>query len=631
MPSERDEGEIREITDALEHDMSDMVTTAKGRYQLYSMIETPALPEHMTRFGQVDVPSPMLIHAASSLRADMMMNPTEVTATPLGAGPNGEVTRAHRDKADNLEKVGAILWGRLNDGREIDASTIWHQLVSPYGAMILHCTDVEMPQEPESDAEYKKAMDEWERARFNWWVETPDPLTTFFPVNGLARTPVIAARRYTQLVMETEKLYSRRRGEYRSADLRMNEYGRFDFVPISDDSQVTESRYVSGKGIFEVCEMLWLDDGQNIYHVALNKVPRGRKPGSAGGVIVSKTPNLTGGCSVIIVPGNPVPLRAAVDHFEPFLWPLMQVIKNINRIRSMRATTSQNITHPQSHMPLSPEVIKARGDAGVTGLPDPLTWEEGFAATPYTWAEAKAWPTGTDQDMDKLEQSFWQELPRYLPSTLELLDPQVLSQSTATAFLNVVESTIRRLGPMTALYDRGIAETLKKVFYSIRHHYKDDYWYFAEGGEMYGQGKSLTRGAAFKLGPDDLDFPFTLRVTTRSMTQAQAHAQFQAWAEKYAAGISTREEGLDAANYTDKAAQIKALAIDSAVEELTPWIDLNAKVAAVERIRLRSGILIPLEQDPMQQQPQSTAPNDGYTMNAPNVGALVGGSSGVAL
>jgi hypothetical protein len=603
---------------------------AKGRYSLYSMTDVPKLPEHMTRFGQVDVPSPMLIHAASSLRADLMMNPTEVTVLPLGRGPSGSVTREDQVLADNLEKSGAILWGRINDGREIDGETIWHQLVSPYGALITHCLGVETPDEPENEAEYKRAMSEWARTRFNWWVETPDPLTCCFPVGGMARTPAIAGRHYTQTVMETAKLYSGRRGEYRDAALRMDDYGKWDFVPVGDDSEVWESHWTSGKGIFETCEMLWLDDGDFIYHVALNKVPKGRKAGSGGGIIVSKTPNLTGGVSMTLVPGNPVPLRLPEDHFEPFLWPLMQTIKNINRIRSMRATTSQNITHPQSHIPLSPEVIKARGDAGVTGLPDPLTWEEGFSATPYTWGEAKAWPSGTDQDMDKLESSFWQEMPRYLPSTLELLDPQVLSQSTATAFLNVVESTIRRLGPMTALRDRGIAEVLKKVFYSIRHHYKDDYWYFAEGGERYGRGQSLERGAAFKIGPDDLDFPFTMRVTTHSMTQAQAHAQFQAWAEKFAAGIATRSEGIDAANYTDKQAQIKALAIDAAVEELTPWIDLNAKTAAVEEIKLESGILIPLEADPMMQQqaPQATAPNDGYTMNAPNVGQLVGGSNG---
>src|SRR5262245_37525101 len=145
--SDKLEGEIREIVGQMEADMSPMIAQAKARYDLYSMRQKADLPEHMTRFGEVDVPTPMLIHAASSLRADIMMNPTEVTVVPLGRGTRGSVTDDDRIKADNLEKASAVLWSKLDEGRELDLETIWHQLVSPYGVEIVHCTQVEVPEQ----------------------------------------------------------------------------------------------------------------------------------------------------------------------------------------------------------------------------------------------------------------------------------------------------------------------------------------------------------------------------------------------------------------------------------------------------------------------------------------------------
>lgn len=635
--SSRGYTEINDLVRTLEASFEQLRREALSRYELYAMRQPVKLPTDVTRLGQVDVLSPLLEHAAMTLRADMILNPTEFTVVPTGRGRDGAVPHADSVKADVLEKGSAVIWNKLNHGRAVDLEVVWHQLLSPFGVMILHCNELAAPDQGKmSDRDYAKVADSWEKTRFPWTVETPDPLTCFWPVRG-ARRPVLFARRYKQLAIDTKRIYGHRPNtEFADGSLDVDTSGRWIWV--SDAHRDDAPVQLRGSVEVEEHDMLWLDDGETIYHVAMNL-----RDNKDDGIVVWSGKNLTGSVTAFVVPGYQTPLREPHDRFLPFLHPLMQTVLNLNRIRTLRATISQNQSHPKSYQPMPPDIIKARMDAGLPPMPDPIVWEDGV--TPNTWAKLESVPTQPDPDLDKLEASLLQDIPRFLPTTTETIDTAVLRATTATAILHLSETVQRRLNEMTATYDVGIADLTRSVIKSIPE-YGADFSVYATGAEIV-HGKSLAAGDGFSLTPTTVDFPHELIVMTSRKGQAQVHAAFQAWLEQYQAGVATFEDGLDAAGFNDKQGQLLKLTEEALLRETTPVAQMQALAAARQRIRLRSGIDLPLGEtglDPNAQPaatPQMPTPSatggtpgqytNGNMMSAPNVPGPQGGSSSSAV
>ncbi len=143
----RSYSEIYDLVTTLEQQFDTLRQEALGRYELYAMRVRPELAKDVTRLGQVDVLSPLLVHAAQTLRADMILNPTEFTVVPTGRGRDGAVPHADEVNADIMEKGTAIMWNKMNHGRAVDYETVWHQLLSPYGIMVLHCNELTPPDQ----------------------------------------------------------------------------------------------------------------------------------------------------------------------------------------------------------------------------------------------------------------------------------------------------------------------------------------------------------------------------------------------------------------------------------------------------------------------------------------------------
>ena len=616
--------EITEITAALEMQFAQLRTDAKARYDLYTLRRQPEIPEDVAREGQVNILSSLPIHTAHTIRADLLSNPTEFTVIPLARESSGSIPQADQKRADNLEKALAVLWSRLNESRRVDREIIWHQLVSPFAVMILEAGDYDFPDQGNlSDSDYSDLIDKYETTRFIWRMITPDPMTcAFLEHNG---KPTIFTRRYRMQVRDVVNTYSRK-GEHSKDDLRLAD-GKWGWIPRSDDYDPSTFHMGAGEMLKEV-EMIWLDDGKSIYHVALNA------GGSKDGEMVWKGDNPFGRCSAFIVPGNLTPLRKPEDRYEPYLWSLMQNIEQINYVRTIRATASRNASGPDNYIPLDPEIIKIF-EMNNKALPKAHRWKRND--TPYLLGQVLEKPAHVDPDLDRLELALNQDLQKLLPSPfVNVLDPAVVKSASATAILHAAEGAFRMYGPLMSIYDGQIKEVMGAIIYSLEHDYaEEDFYLHAEGGEM-AHGKNLTPGARFGISKRALNFAYRISVRTRSMSQAQAQAQFESVLKQWilpdgSKGPASMEDLIDAANYTDKEAQKEKLAREKILDKIDPWIQEMALAAAIVKIEQRTGMKLPPPGLPpggvgTQQPNPSGLPNSAQRMDAPNVVGPAGGT-----
>ena len=582
--------EITEIVKALEDDqdhraMRDLI---KRRYDLYSMRDIPELPEHMNRGDVVDFPSPMLKWLARVIRADILAYPTSTTVIPFGA---------YQEQADKLEKWLTLFRNRLDEGRRVDMQIRWHQLITGYGIMLLHCGEDE---------------------KFPWSMETPDPLTCFFPLGDGPMRPSVMARRYKMLVRQAEKNYSGHRGPFQDAKLKYDG-ANWDFESISDDYQADGDGKGYRAGFFEECEFLWLDDGEMIYHVALNK------GSTTEGKVVWSGKNLTVGVSAVIVPGQTTPLRELSERFDPELSAVMQMVKGINRVRAMRLTRSEQMK-PDMLVEQSPEQIAAsRGNPDAAM--DSLQMTSGAPNIVKVPGKPTPWVVEPDPDLDKTEQSMWDEVGRYINTALEVTQPETLEKSTANAILSGIESRKRQQSPMLANLDTSWKMVDEMAIHSMKE-YDSEYELYSLGGERYGDkgGKEMVIGKASKIGPKDLDFEYHIKVETQSSTPQEVRMRVEDWSLRRDLGLSTTREGVTVAGYTDEGAQLEALAVDRGVEMVTPQIEAEIAAILTERIRMRSGLIVRLVPASATRAPPGAAQNGANPMQAPAIPGGVGGS-----
>lgn len=627
--SERTASEIVELTDSLEQEFTTLRTYAEAGYQVYKGEEEIKLPPNIPPFFQHNVRTPLLKNTVRSVRADMLIGRTEVTVIPEGdeAGLNKTLER----QGENLAKIHTVLWGMLDEGYRVTSPALFHLLLSPFAVLLPTWGDSELRADGTLRMPYR--------------VETPDPLTCFFPARGGRGRPLLFARKYQMMVGDVEKLFSKRsKTEHADGNLRLDSFGHWAWL--SDDMLVDSGSQLRNlKDTFRLVTVYYLDDGEQIHYAVQNldvgqdgKSPgrgllgqfRGRQDGTH---LIWKGPNICGGVTAVIVPGEETPFREAQYRWEPWLRPLIESNRVANYILTVRASVSGGQVAPPVYFPMTPELIEARGKAGLTGLPDPMVWEEsadGSLKSPYSWAKGEEWPVHQDPDLDKLWQATMADVQRETPSVLELLDTATLKAITATGQLHLSETIQRRLNPMMSALDFGKQQVLEEMEYAADHAYaKERIALWAGGNETVG-GQKLARGTRLELTKAAVDFPHRVVVTTQVITEAQRAARIETWERTYQDGLATHADGFEAAGYTDKVEQTRLLAKEAILREEDPLLRMAARAAYQEVIKLESGIDLSAFQG---QAPPETAAGGGNgagggtRMNAPNVPGPAGGSS----
>lgn len=569
--SDRTAKEVREMVDWLQNDQDHraMRESAEDRHDLVNMLKVPDLPEHITRGIATSEPSPMLLWLARNISADILPYPTQVTITPLG-----DLREDAQKQADKLEQWGSLFRTRVDSGKKVTSDCRDNQMLSPYAVMILRCGD------PGLD--------------FPWTVETPDPLTCFFPIERAPFRPPLFGRRYKQLISDATKEFSGRRnyidGKQQSAGQLSYDGKNWGFDRLGTDRPYDSGSPFSGdNGRFRDCEFIELHDGEMCYIEALNADGK-------SGEIVWQYKSMVGGTPAVIVPGYYSSVGPVSERMQPLLWPAMQMVYLINRVRAKRASRSDNLK-PDILVEESPEWMAAK-----QAFPDAKTetdaLESGGPNIINLHGRPTLWALQNDPDLDKQEQSYWTELNRYINSMTEVSDAEVVQDATANAFLTNLESRKRQRAPMLANLDWGWREIIKMAFVSIKEYDKEFELYSIDGTEhaKLRKGQSQTIG---KADAEDIEKNFWIDVTTKSTSEAEARMRVQDWAYRKGLGISTQREGITSAGYTDETQQIEQLTMDLGRQMVTPWVQQMVTTTVTERIRLRAGIDVSLIGQPL--------------------------------
>lgn len=218
---------------------------------------------------------------------------------------------------------------------------------------------------------------------------------------------------------------------------------------------------------------------------------------------------------------------------------------------------------------------------------------------------------------------------------MHVLDPSIIKSATASAILNAAESGLRTYGPLMSTYDAAIRDLMLGVLHSLSTVYaEEEVSNYAVGDEIV-HGVNMKPGSSHVLNAKAVNFPFLLKVNTRSMTQAQANAQFDLELKKWilpdgTKGPATFDDIIDAANYSDKAAQKEKLAKEEILKDIKPWIQQMAVAAAIVEIEAETGLVLPLGNEQMS--PEAGSPTKvagSNTMAAPLMTGPQGGSDPV--
>lgn len=644
-PHVKDQLEYQQLWDlvtSMDINFEELRTDARRRYDLYRMEKDPYVPDEIAREGKVRMLSPLVMYAAQTIRADLMMNPTEYSVIPLARERDNAISKRSETQAETLEKSLAVLWGRLNEGRRLDREVIWHQLVSPFAILMLEFKPLILPEQPNDmdDETYVELCNSVQNDWIPWHIFIPDPLTCSWVERDGA--PVMFARRYRLSIRDLEDSYANNPSSMHPDKKLIFEEDRFKWV--SDDYRRDMSTYRLG---FREVECVWLDDGVNIYQAVTNPGGDG-----GGGQLLAVTPNPAGRCTAFVVPGNTTPERAPHKRYEPFLLPLMQAVNQINDIRSMRATAARNLAGPHTYVAIDPEITKLYMTRGEK-LPTAVRWRKG--ETHYLLGEIKTLPSEVSEDWDKVEVQVNEEMQRYLPSPfVNVIDPAVLKAATATSILHAAEAGMRMYGPLMAAYDAAMRDICEAIIYSIKFYYKEDTIYLHATGDEVAGGKNLTKGSIYRLNAKALNFDYKIIVRTRGMSRAQASAQYEAVLNQWilpdgTKGPATMDDLIDAANYSDSTTQKMKLAKEEILRSIDPWIQEMAITGAAQQIQLDTGIVLPIGQQlgtggvvpaggdaasssaptgPGTASPTPAAmPNNAQHMSAPLVGGPSGGSA----
>lgn len=588
--------EVSERVEWLESDagLKELKARAKNSWDpLTKMTYVPNLPDHMTRRITVAMNSPRLIDLRDGLVSDMASYKAIVGVQPFGK--NGAPTQEDKDRADTVERGMAVVRARFNEGGKLRTSMLTQQLLGPYFVAIMSVGD------PTGD--------------FPWEVLIPDIHSCSFPVKAAPYRPPMMARRYRQLVRDAERAYSQRPRTARyDANLRRRN-GKWMWEPLGDDvdSQGGSIRTGGDPKYGEECEFIWYDDGEYVYHIALNEDKTGE--------VVYCEKNLVGGCSALVVSGRVTEYRDARDRLGPALMPILQTTLNRNLVRSMRATASMN-AKPDVIVEMTPEAFTQARDAGMLTQ---VQLEEGNPNLVHVGGKPTPWVIQPNLDLDKLDEGWKEEEMEYVSAWKEPTDPSTVSDARANTYLTAVEAIRRRQTPLLKDGDWLEANLLKMVVHSIKE--LDREFTFRASSGVGISGGEMGAGTAVTIGPANLDFDFDVTVTTKATTDSEMRARHDFLMLKVADGTGTLEEVIEA-EYPDATAQIERLAIDSGYRlkkgEMVAYADASWR----DIVKTEQGIMLPVAGDALVQE-STTAPGGVTPMQPAAIGGPAGGA-GVA-
>lgn len=575
------------------------------RRQQHAMTDVPWLPDHLTRGVTAVMPSVEPAYLAQTIGADMS---SYITTTIVIPG-NPDLAA----KADKVEKRYAIERAELFP-LELRARMRWAQMIAGYGV-------------------YQFGYSDPSKAH-PWWVEMPDPRSTFFRLLKGGR-PTVVGRRYMTTIREIESnpayndMRQGRRPKFKD--------GKWDWEAIDFDVYTSDNRgAVTGRGqaIGEQCEFVELDTGTRTYCVALHR------DGKAGQVIWNE-PNLGGGTHYMIVPGHMTDARELREMLLPFLWAPMNIANQIQLIDTIRMTRSLNIK-PQVLVDRNPDLLSAARTLGIAREPmpgqttdivgDSLIEVDGH---PYFWEAPD------DQDLDKLESRLEERLARYSQTQLALTTGEVVANVTVGGLQLALGARQRQQGPMLSFEDNAEAAILGMLKNSIvtdggfgagpTNGSSPDWGLYGRTQEVYSKGETA-KGDWASFNKDMLNFEHEINVSTSSKTREEAGLEVQNWERRKVSKLSTWREGISAAGYSNEQEQYEALIDDEAYEAAAQIMgdNLVQKILIAEWVQ-RAGIdisgMVVQTPGPSTGVPGSTSGGGASPTPPPATGGATGGST----
>ncbi len=604
--SDLTESEVIEYAEALLKE-SQQVRDEAVRFDLVNgMYSLPKLPPELARDEAVFVLSPDVMHEERETRARIMTFVTEVQCNAMQRTAGDTIGDQVQRQVDHLEKTGAVWLSRLDPNLVVKQGIVHDQLIQPASIAILEMGPIDSP-DPEK--------------RFPWRLFG----VTFDGCGWLEREgiPTVFGRQYSEFVGDVLDRYSGRKDGPEGPGARLDwNGGKFDWKPLSDDFSRRNTPHISDAGEFEAVDQVWLDDGNRIYHVALNRASEGvgvgklrfGKSSKREGKLVWSGPNPFGSCSAHVIGSNVNPkARLLHDKYLPHLMDLLSNAEVENVVMSIRATASRNRSAPHDYWHVDPQLLAQLYRENGNKMPEATEWAEG--KTPVGFGELKARPVDVDPDFEHLAQELTARRQRYvsgMSSTFK--DADVLKNSTLGALLAAYDSENASLSLLVGAHDTFQRRLLEQFEASVLwladpknsgdgYACGPQYAKFsmrARGGELVST-KTLGGGETFEFDDKSFEVAHEWRVITSQRSRGQTQAEFAAAAERMQPlsdgrpGVGIYSDLFTAVGVSDIDERKATLAKEALMfETVTPMVTALVKQSLDYEIDLDSGIQVQL-------------------------------------
>lgn len=555
-------------------------------HPLFTMAHTPLLPQFFTKGAMMSMNAPDLRTFMQGLLADYDSYQS-ITNVAARGKDGGDPTQPMKNQADKLERYASVLKSDFSQDGWLQRDRYWSMGIGPYAVNILRCTDD------------------------GFQVDSPSPLSCYHPVgNGEVQRPAMMIRDYEMLASKAIELYTDKDDKKKPGKKNGKAW---DWVPLSFEAPTQGGKVGSGGKFAEMVRVIWLDDGETIYHVLMNS--NSKDATVEGGKIVYETPNLTGGCSAIMIAGEATPLTEILDRIGPTHMPLMQCVLNLDLLTSMEATMMVQ-ARPDLAVEYSPEQITAMANAGIlvpTGenaVAQAIEAEStGGQTVLHFGGKPLALAFAPNESRKMLMEQWVNTRDRYFADWREPTEPSTVSQATVNVYLAARDAVRRRQSTQLKLSDKADTMLINMAFHTIVEReesrkknepgYEDDparqksYSLHAHGGETGGYGE-LEAGQSVTITAADLvDFDYTLTVSTTGQTESDRRATMANGMQEVAWGLTALSQVIGKA-YVDETAQMKTLAKDAGLRLLRPIAMQALYGIFADKMKFKGIILPPL-------------------------------------
>lgn len=590
--------ELIERADYYRHDTGLIALHNAARNYWHPLVKgthRPTLPDFFTRGAMVDMPSPDLDTFMQGLLADFDSYQSITSVSARGVD-GGAPTQALMNQAEKIERFATVLFGDLSNGGRLQRSRIWSMGYGPFAVNALRLTTDE-----EGNPDFV--------------VDDCDPFSCYFPVSGSPDRPAIMVRDYEVIASKAIAQYSDKAQKRKPAK---NVSGAWDWVALTDDSAAQQPdaspRQGSGKAFAELVRVIWVDDGDNIYHVLMNKTAAEDPEMKSGGKIVYSEPNLTGGCSALIVAGRETPMREVMDRISPAHLPLLTCTYNLNLLTAMRGTRMMQI-RPDLAVEYSPEQIQAAVAAGIlvpagqAAVAQSVEIESsGGPVALHYGGKVIPWQFAPNEDMVALAEQWTTTKDRYFADWRQPTDQATVADARVNTYLAATEAIYRRQTTQLKASDWADTMLVKMALNVIKESeerrkgkepgFESDparmatYTRYARGGEATSSGE-IEAGHGVTLTAKDLeDIDYELSVATKSQTESDRRAVIANGMQEVAWKVTGLRQVIEKA-YVDGQSQMQYLAEDNGLQQLEPLATQVLYSTFQQYVQETGGIMLP--------------------------------------